>query len=164
MHLLDGEVGRHQQLVPPRNAQHRAVIADACHHRLPSAGRAANPFNQILFAKRHDDHYTPLPDTPGRPALAPGSGTPDPLTAVICPVGHRPLPCLGNRPKGRCEVDRGNQVCYLLLAVHSILPDQLLQRESVAAILDFGLPGSVVLERASLLLMRLVESGFRARA
>jgi hypothetical protein len=45
-----------------------------------------------------------------------------------------------------------------------ILPNQLLQRESVAAKLDFGLPGSVVLERASLLLMRLVESGFRARA
>jgi hypothetical protein len=32
------------------------------------------------------------------------------------------------------------------------LPDQLLQRESVAAKLDFGLPGSVVLARASLLL------------
>lgn len=44
------------------------------------------------------------------------------------------------------------------------LPNQVLQRESVAAKLDFGLPGSVVLGRASLLLMRLVESGFRARA
>jgi hypothetical protein len=42
------------------------------------------------------------------------------------------------------------------------LPNQVLQRESVAAILDFGLPGSVVLERASLLSMRLVESEFRA--
>ena len=39
-----------------------------------------------------------------------------------------------------------------LLAVYSILPDQLLQRESVAAKLVFGLPGSVVLTRASLLL------------
>jgi hypothetical protein len=45
-----------------------------------------------------------------------------------------------------------------------ILPNQVLQHVSVAGKLDFGLPGSVVLARASLLLMQLVESGFRARA
>jgi murein DD-endopeptidase MepM/ murein hydrolase activator NlpD len=44
------------------------------------------------------------------------------------------------------------------------LPNQVLQRESVATKLDFGVPGSVVLGKASPLLMRLVESGFRARA
>jgi hypothetical protein len=88
----------------------------------------------------------------------------DPLTAVICPDGHRQLPCLGNRSKGRSEVDRGNQVCYRLTRRSHILPNQVLQRESVAANLDFGLPGSVVLGRASLHLTRLVESGFRARA
>jgi hypothetical protein len=45
-----------------------------------------------------------------------------------------------------------------------IAPNQVPQPESVAAKLDFGLPGSVAYERASPLLMRLVESGFRARA
>jgi hypothetical protein len=42
-----------------------------------------------------------------------------------------------------------------------ILPDQVLQHESVAAKLDYGVPGSVWQEVASLLLMRLVNR-FRA--
>jgi hypothetical protein len=52
MHLLDGEVGGHQQLVSWRNAQHRAqsspmpVTTDS-----PPPARAANLLNQFLFAK-----------------------------------------------------------------------------------------------------------------
>ena len=40
---------------------------------------------------------------------------------VICPDGRVPLPCLGNRSEGQGTVDRGNQVCYLELAVHKHL-------------------------------------------
>ena len=62
MHLFDGEVGGHEQLVSRRNPQHRAVIADAGYHRLASAGRTADLLNQLLLAKRHVDHYTSLPN------------------------------------------------------------------------------------------------------
>jgi hypothetical protein len=38
MHLLDGEVGGHQQLMSGRNAEHGAVVADTCNQRFASAG------------------------------------------------------------------------------------------------------------------------------
>src|ERR1019366_4879135 len=62
MHIFEGEVGGHQQFVSRRNPQHRAVIADAPHHRLASAGRTADLLNQLLLGKRHVDPYPPVPN------------------------------------------------------------------------------------------------------
>jgi hypothetical protein len=53
VHILNGEVGGHQQLVSRRNAQHGAVIAYAGDQRRPAAGKPADLLNQLLFAKRH---------------------------------------------------------------------------------------------------------------
>ena len=62
VHVFDGKVGRDQQIVSRRNAQHGAVVADPPHYRRPPAGEMADVLNQLLFAhspdRRHAEHYT----------------------------------------------------------------------------------------------------------
>jgi len=106
MDVLKGEVGRHQQLVSRRNAQHGAVIAYATDYasdcasdyvcdcagnrRCPSLSQMADPENQLLLAKGHTDQYTPLamPRAPGTGQPARGKGSRAAVTMVIWPDGH----------------------------------------------------------------------------
>src|SRR5580704_16722983 len=78
---------------------------------------------------QHLDNYT---------LAARGHSTP--LTGVIWPSGHCQPRGVGNHPKGRREVDRG-EPCLLRLTRRSqkLWPKQVLQHESVAAELHFGL-------------------------
>src|SRR5271157_916821 len=77
-----------------------------------------------------------------RPYPSSGEG----LTTVISPNGHRRLRCLGNLPKDAPRLTGGIRFVNFNSPFTVILPNQVLQHESVAANLDFGVPGSVWLE------------------
>src|SRR5208337_492475 len=68
------------------------------------------------------------------------------LTTVISPDGHRTLPCLSNLPKGGVRLTGGIRFVNFNSPFTVYLPNQVPQHESVAANLDFGVPGSVWLE------------------
>jgi hypothetical protein len=53
MHVLNGEVGGHQQVVPGRNAKHGAIIANAGDEGSAATGRPADSLDQSLFGKGH---------------------------------------------------------------------------------------------------------------
>jgi hypothetical protein len=71
----------------------------------------------------------------GEPVFDPGlpiniATPPFLLTAVIRTDGQLKLPCLGNHSFVPMAVDRGNHLCYRLLAVHKHLwPNQVPQPE-----------------------------------
>ena len=64
MHIFDGEVGRDQQLVSRRNAQHRAVIANAGYQPTALRGQRRRICWISFFSlSGMPDHYTPVPVT-----------------------------------------------------------------------------------------------------
>ena len=105
MHVLYAEIGGDQDFMAFRNPQDSTIISDAGYHRISAAHGPANLSNEPSLAKWHANDYIAALSS----SDCPTSEVHPTLTLVICPYGHRQLPCLGNpqMSSGRLTHRRG---------------------------------------------------------